>query len=97
MDENAINEIILAQKFRNTFGELTGNKVKTAPRGFSKELPNIELIRLKQFTVKRQFTNAEVVRKDFVDQVFETYLELRPFFDYMSTVLTTDLNGVPLF
>ena len=96
VDENTINEIIQSESFRNTFGNLRGEQVKTSPRGFSKDLPNIDLIRMKQFTVRRPFTNAEVVRKDFVEQVFETYLELRPFFDYMSSVLTTDLNGVPL-
>jgi hypothetical protein len=29
----------------------------------------------------------------FVDEVHKTYLAVRPFFDYMSEVLTTNLDG----
>ncbi|MCH2021649.1 MAG: DUF2461 domain-containing protein [Saprospiraceae bacterium] len=96
VDQNAIKHIIKSKSFTDIFGNLIGEKLKTAPRGFSKDLPNIDLIRMKQFTVKRTFTNADVVRKDFIDMVFETYKQLRQFFDYMSMVLTTDLNGVSL-
>jgi hypothetical protein len=29
--------------------------------------------------------------------VFATFQAMRPFFDYMSEILTTDLNGEPLW
>ncbi len=97
VDEKSIHDIIQSKKFKDTFGSLIGEQVRTSPRGFSKELPNIDLIRMKQFTVRHSFSNAEVVRKDFADQVFESFRTLRPFFDYMSSVLTTDMNGEPVF
>jgi uncharacterized protein (DUF2461 family) len=76
-----------------TYGELLGNGVKTAPKGFDKEHPNIDLIRKKQFYALRKFSDKEVLAKDFVDQAVDTYRTIRPFFNYMSDVLTTNLNG----
>ena len=81
-------------RFKTFFGGLKGEGLKTAPKGFDKEHKNIELIRKKQFYAMRPFSDAEVTSTDFVDNVVETLEAIRPFFDYMSDVLTTDLNGV---
>ena len=79
--------------FKNVFGSLKGERVKTAPRGFDKDVDNIELVRMKQFYASRNYTDDEVVRADFLDRIYESYTAIRPFFDYMSEVLTTNLNG----
>lgn len=92
-DDKHIHRIINDSKFRKYFGELKGEGVKTAPKGFDKEHPNIELIRKKQFIAMRPFTDKEVTSPDFLNDVVETLTAVRPFFDYMSEVLTTDLNG----
>ncbi len=41
----------------------------------------------------RSFTDNEVVSPTFIDEVVDTFVTLRPFFNYMSEVLTTNLNG----
>lgn len=92
-----INKITSDETFVKYFGELQGDSVKTAPRGFDKNHPAIELIRKKQFIVMRKFTDKEVLAENFQKEVIQTLLAMRPFFDYMSEVLTTDLNGEPLF
>ena len=79
--------------FKSVWGDNIGEGVKTAPKGFSKEHPNIELIRFKQHIFTHPFTNDEVLSADFSDQVISCFQAMRPFFDYMSSVLTTDLNG----
>jgi len=79
------------------FGSLRGDSVKTAPKGFDKDQEGIEWIRMKQFIFKHEFTDKEVLSADFTDKVNATFKEMRPFFDYMSEVLTTDSNGEPLF
>ncbi|WP_160136058.1 DUF2461 domain-containing protein [Chryseobacterium sp. c4a] len=91
-----INKITSDETFIKYFGELKGDSVKTAPRGFDKNHPAIELIRKKQFIIMRQFTDQEVFSENFQKEVVQTLLAMRPFFDYMSEVLTTDLNGEPL-
>ena len=92
-DYDTINNILNEKVFKDTYGQLLGEGVKTAPKGFSKEHPNIALIRKKRFYAFRSFSDAEVTRKDFVDQTVASYEALRPFFDYMTEVLTTNLNG----
>ncbi len=93
MDANEIREIIANPQFQKTFGSLHGAEVKTAPRGFDKNHQAIDLIKKKQFYVMRTFTDAEVTSSHFQDEVITTFATLRPFFDYMSDVLTTNLNG----
>ncbi len=95
-DARPLREIIAGPAFQKTFGELQGDAVKTAPKGFSRDHPDIDLIRHKQFVVSRQFSDPEVQRAGFADAVVETFNAMLPFFDYMSEVLTTDANGQPL-
>ncbi|WP_250253846.1 DUF2461 domain-containing protein [Chryseobacterium sp. Marseille-Q3244] len=92
-----IEKITADETFVKYFGELKGDAVKTAPRGFDKNHPAIDLIRKKQYIVMRKFTDKEVLSDNFQKEVVLTLLAMRPFFDYMSEVLTTDLNGEPLF
>jgi len=94
LDSQEIREILTRKEFKMAFGGFNQeNAVKTAPKGFNKDDENIELIRLKSFFVTHKFTDEEVFAKDFKDKLLNHYLLLRPFFDYMSDVLTTDLNG----
>ncbi|WP_366520099.1 DUF2461 domain-containing protein [uncultured Dokdonia sp.] len=98
MDSSEIRAILAESAFAKAYGGKfdAWNPVKTAPKGFSKDDPNIDLIRLKNFVVTHSFTDAEVHAPDFGEQVLYHYRLLRPFFDLMSDVLTTDLNGVSL-
>ena len=97
MDTSHIQDILNQKDFKREFGGFDQTyKVKTAPKGFSKEDPNIELIRLKSYFVVHKFTDAEVFSENFRENLLYHYQLLRPFFDYMSDVLTTDLNGVSL-
>ena len=97
MDTSHIQDILNQKDFKREFGGFDQTyKVRTAPKGFSKEDPNIELIRLKSYFVVHKFTDAEVFSENFRENLLYHYQLLRPFFDYMSDVLTTDLNGVSL-
>ncbi|MEI6865135.1 DUF2461 domain-containing protein [Flavicella sp.] len=93
-DDTEIREIIANDNFKSFFGKLEGDEVKSAPRGFDKNHAAIDLIRKKSFIVSRKFTDKEVLALNFREKLKESYLALRPFFDYMSDVLTTDINGV---
>ena len=75
---------------------MQGSQVKTAPRGFSKDDPAIDLLRYKQFWFEHSFTDKEVLSKDFVKAMDKTFQVIRPAFDYFTAVLTTDENGEPL-
>jgi uncharacterized protein (TIGR02453 family) len=94
MDTSEIDKVTSNKTFKKYFGELSGNDaVKTAPKGFDKNHPAIHLIKKRQYIIRRAFTDKEVFSDHFQKEVIATFLAMRPFFDYMSEVLTTDLNG----
>lgn len=92
-DSSRIRAILDEPKFKATFGSLQGDAVKTAPRGFDKNHAAIDLIRFKQFYALKTFSDEEILQDDFIDKVVDCFETLRPFFDYMTEVLTTDANG----
>lgn len=96
IDSSEIREILNNNKFKQNWGELEGEELKTAPKGFDKEHENIDLIRKKQFVFTKKYTDEEVLSPDFINEVNDMFKAIRPFFDYMTEVLTTDINGVSL-
>ncbi|WP_456423213.1 DUF2461 domain-containing protein [Lutibacter sp.] len=94
IDATEIKEIINDTTFVNHFGVLEGVSLKTAPRGFNKEHSDIDLIKMKQFIVTHKFRDVEVLSDNFLEKVNESFKAMRPFLNYMSEILTTDLNGV---
>lgn len=97
MDSDEIRAILDQNNFKKFYKNFNQSYVvKTAPKGFSKEDPNIDLIRLKSFFVVHEFTDSQVQSPNFSEKVVEGFGLLRPYFDYMSDVLTTDLNGASI-
>jgi uncharacterized protein (TIGR02453 family) len=93
IDSDEIRELMAQPKFKSVWGALQGDALKSAPRGFDKNDPNIDLIRRKQFIFTKKFTDKEVLSKGFGQQIITDFKVIRPYFDYMSAVLTTNLNG----
>jgi len=93
VNADPFRKIISTKKFKDYFRILKGEELKTAPKGFDKEHPNIDLIRKKQFLIGRDFTDKEVLSKDFLKECNKTFKAMRPFFDFMSETLTTNENG----
>src|SRR5687768_8320944 len=92
-DDQPIRKIISNKTFVKYFGGLQGEELKTAPSGYERDHPAIDLIRRKQFIVSRNFSDKEIQDKNFIKEVTLTFEAMRAFFDYMSEVLSTDLNG----
>lgn len=92
-DASELRDVIGNIEFQQVWGELQGDAVKTAPKGFDKTHPNIDLIRRKQFLFKRDFKDGEVLSVDFLDEIDRSFKVIRPYFDLMSDILTTNLNG----
>lgn len=93
-DPAPLRKILKSKNFVNTFGTLKGEQVKTTPKGFDASNPNIDLLRYKQFIIVRKFTDKEVLSDKFVKQMSDTFKAMRPFLDYMTEVLITDVNGI---
>lgn len=96
LDGDEYRNLINAPAFKNTWGALQGNTVKTAPKGYAKDHPNIDLLRFKQHIFMIRYTEVEVAAADFMDRLDAALQAVRPFVDYMSAVLTTNADGEPL-
>ena len=93
VDAAELREIMADPTFKSYWGTLQGDEVKTAPKGFSKEHPNIDLIKKKQYTFHHRLSDQQVFDPNFSELIDDHFQNIRPYFDYMSSVLTTDLNG----
>ena len=92
-DADPLRDALNQPEFKSYFGQLQGDQLKTAPKGFDKEHPEIDLLRHKQFVVSHKFTDMEVLSKGFPQQVAEGFSKMMPFLNAMTEYLTTDLNG----
>jgi uncharacterized protein (TIGR02453 family) len=93
-DGTPLRNIISSDRFIANFGSLQGEQLKTSPKGFESHHPDIDLLRYKQFLLIRKFSDEELLSNDFALLVDESFREMRPFFDYMSSVLSADGNGL---
>ena len=94
VDSTPLRNIITDKNFKKYFGSLTGDQLKTAPQGYARDHPDIDLLRYKQFLLVRTIEDDDLVTSDhFLKEMVNTYRQMRPFFDYMSLILTTNANG----
>ena len=93
LDDKRIRGITADKNFIKHFGTLQGDALKTAPKGYDKEHPAVDLIRMKQYIVVKKFTDKQVMDKNFHQEVVQSFEAMRPFLDYMTEVVTTNLNG----
>ena len=96
MDADEYRDIINEPNFKRIWGDLQGDAVKTAPKGYAKDHPNIDLLRHKQHIFMVRYTQEDVAAADFLDRLDTALQAVRPFVDYMSAVLTTNANGESL-
>ena len=94
-DASEIRDILEHTDYKKYFGGVyeSFTELKTAPRGFDKEHPDVDLLRKKGFIASRSFTDKEVLSENFILEVEKSYKALRPFFNLFSDILTTNLNG----
>lgn len=93
-DAAPLRKILSSTSFISTFETLKGEQLKTTPKGFDANDEAIDLLRYKQFLLIGKFSDQELLSEDFLQQAGQTFKNMRPFFDYMSEILTTDINGL---
>ena len=77
-------KIITDKEFMKYFGELEGEKLKTAPKGFPNNHPLIELLKYKSFLVVRMISDREVISNKCFDLIIRTSEVMKPLNDFLS-------------
>lgn len=87
-------EAILQEKnFKKEFKDFDRNEtnvLKNPPRGYEKDHPAIEFLKLKSFESTQHFDFSEVLKKDFVQNMSRKLIALRPLNEFINRALTTD-------
>jgi uncharacterized protein (TIGR02453 family) len=72
-------KILNNKDFKKYFGRLSEeDKVKTAPKGYEKTHPEIEILKLKSFLVIHDLKDSEVLSKDFIKQATTIFKAMHP-------------------
>ena len=77
-------KILNNKELRSVFGEIEGEKLKSAPRGFPKDHPYIEYLKLKSFLISKLFTDKEVTNKEWFGMVLEACRIMKPLNDFLN-------------
>ena len=82
-------KILNKPSFKAMFnGLMLDEKLKTFPKGFSKDHKHIDLLVNKSFAVSYDLTKQEVLDSEFENKVIEVYKEMLPFRKYLNKAVT---------
>ena len=77
-------KIINNKDFIATFGQLEGEKLKTAPKGYPKDHPHIGLLRMKSFLVSKMLSDKLVTSEECFDVVLNAARTMKPLNDFLT-------------
>lgn len=80
------NSILNKKSFVDLFGKLSGEALVRPPKGYDANNPNIELLKLKQYIVSKNFSDEVVTSKHFIPELCTCYEEALPFFHFFDVV-----------
>jgi uncharacterized protein (TIGR02453 family) len=86
-DARPFKRIIADPAFRRFFGEPEGDKLKTAPAGYDRDHPDIELLRLKEVVAVQHLSDEDVLSSKFRQRTVQAFMAMKPFLDYLNSVV----------
>jgi uncharacterized protein (TIGR02453 family) len=85
-DSRSFRKLAAASSFRKYFGQVRGERLKGAPKGYPKDHPDLDLLQLKRVTIWREMPDVRVVSPDFYRETLATFRAMRPFLRYLQTL-----------
>jgi uncharacterized protein (TIGR02453 family) len=77
-------QIVNDKEFKKYFGSLQGEKLKSSPKGYPRDHPHIEFLKLKSFLVTRMIPDRDVLKKGCFDLVVNASKAMKPLNDYLN-------------
>lgn len=72
-------KIFAERKFKKHYSKFWDeDKLKTAPKGYAKDHPHVEWLKLKSFIVTHEFRDSEVTEKKFAKKLLEVMRSAKP-------------------
>ncbi len=73
------NGILNSEEYKQYFGKMEGEKLKTTPKGYDADHPAIELLKHKSFLSTHKCTDAQVLSGGFLKHCAAVFKALHPF------------------
>lgn len=86
-DTNACKNIINNGKFKKYFPEIYGEPLKSAPKGFPKDFPDIDLLKYRHYAVTHQVANSFWSQKDVMNKVLDIFKVQYPFNQFLNNCI----------
>ncbi|KAK6333586.1 hypothetical protein TWF718_011392 [Orbilia javanica] len=64
--------------------------LKTAPKGYDKEHDDIDLLRLKSYTVGKRIKDSEILHSNSMEFMVDVFRVLEPFITYLNSIVMPD-------
>jgi uncharacterized protein (TIGR02453 family) len=77
-DPNSLKKILKNPKFKKAYNGFEGKKLSRAPKGYSPDHPDIEILKLKEWFVGRPLDKDLIYSKKLVDVVVNDIVTLSP-------------------
>ncbi|TRX39185.1 DUF2461 domain-containing protein [Flavobacterium restrictum] len=88
-----LEAILAAPKFQKEFVDFDRNEsnlLKNPPRGYEKDHPAIDFLKLKSFETSQKIEIESLTKKDFVGQISQKLILLKPLNDFINRALTSE-------
>lgn len=83
-DPDRFLKIISNKVFIKYFGNIDGEKLKTAPKGYKSDHPQIELLKFKSYLVVNEVPDNDILNPGYSDHVLKTFRTMKPFNDFLN-------------
>ena len=80
-------QIIEEPDFKDTFGELVGDRLKRPPKGFPADFPGIEYLKMKDFTIFYRLEEQQILSPGFAAYLLEIFGKMKPLNDFFNRAL----------
>ncbi len=79
-----LRNILNGADFATYFDGLSGDKVKTMPKGYATDHPNIELLKMKDFTAVHMVPDKKVSNGNFMNYAITVWKAMKPLNDFLN-------------
>ncbi|MCC9137854.1 DUF2461 domain-containing protein [Pontibacter silvestris] len=79
--------IVASSDFQAKFGGVSGEQLKTTPKGYDKENPAIEYLRYKSWNAVMPLQDEVVLSNGFMDVVLDAFKSIKPFNEFLMNPL----------
>ncbi|KAF3905185.1 hypothetical protein AA313_de0207140 [Arthrobotrys entomopaga] len=90
--KNNSKKYIEGQALKNFIERNSEDALKTAPKGYDKAHPDIDLLRLKSYTVGKRITDEEILLPNSLNFLVDIVRVMEPFITYLNSIVMPDIG-----